>query len=280
MFGAILPPPATADTLGTADSFAVLAGSTVTNVDATTITGNMGVSPGAACTGFVSGTGCTAGAGMVTGTVDLGNAVAGTAQSDLTTGFNTESGLTVTGTYASGVLPTSLGPGVYSVGAGTNLTGTLTLTDGGVGGSIFVFLFSSTLITASNSVVDVSALQPSDSIFWVVDSSATLGNNTVFAGNILASASINFDPGATDNCGRALAENGEVTFAGQDPTSLIQNSVSFGCTSNGFNGTGMGGGGPVPEPSALELALTGLFSIFCLSALRRRKQTSRSMDFC
>lgn len=274
MFGCILPPPATADTLGNADSFAVLAGSTVTNAAyPTAIQGNLGVSPGTAVTGFPPGI-VTDGL-IYTGT----NAVVEGAQSDLTTAFNTESGLAVTGTYASGVLPTSLGPGVYSVGAGTNLTGTLTLTDGGVGGSIFVFLFSSTLITASNSVVNVSGLQPSDSIFWVVDSSATLGNNTVFEGNILASGSISFDPGATDDCGRALAENGEVAFAGQDPTSLVQNSVSFGCTSNGFNGTG-GGGGPVPEPSALELALTGLFAIFCLSAMRRRKQTARSMGFC
>jgi hypothetical protein len=49
----------------------------------------------------------------------------------------------------------------------------------------------------------------------VVGSSATLDVNSAFFANILASSTITFDTGATDLCGRALAENGAVSFAGQ-----------------------------------------------------------------
>ena len=294
MFGATLAPLASADSLNSADNFAVLAGTTVTNVDATIITGNMGVSPASACTGFVAGTGCTLGAGIVNGTVDLGNAIALQAQKDLTTAYTTESLLPSTGAITGGNLTgLTLGPGVYTVGAATsNLTGTLTLTDHGVAGSIFVFQMSSTLITSPGSMINVAGLSPSDQVFWVVGSTATLGDNTAFDGNILALTSIFFDPGATDLCGRALARNGEVTFAGQDATSKIENQVdSTDCTgnlagSNGLNGitaagTGGGGGGTsVPEPGTWELLLAGALSILCFSGLRRHKQNSRSLDFC
>jgi len=293
MFGAVLAPLASADSLNTADSFAVLAGTTVTNVDATIITGDLGVSPGSACTGFVAGTGCTLGAGIVNGTVDLGNAVALQAQKDLSTAYTTEGSLPSTGAITGGNLTgLTLGPGVYTVGAATsNLTGTLTLTDHGVAGSVFVFQFSSTLITSPDSLINVAGLSPSDSVFWVVGSSATLGNNSAFDGNILALTDITFDPGATDLCGRALARNGEVTFAGQDPTSRIENQVdSTDCAgnlagSNGLNGvtaagTGGGGGKSVPEPGTWQLLLVGALSILCLSALRKHKQNSRSLDFC
>jgi hypothetical protein len=294
MFGAMITPLASADSLNSADNFAVLAGSIVTNVDATIITGNMGVSPGSACTGFVAGTGCTLGAGIVNGTVDLGDAIALQAQKDLTIAYTTESLLPSTGAILGGNLTgMTLGPGVYTVGAATsNLTGTLTLTDHGVAGSIFVFQMSSTLITSPGSMINVAGLSPSDQVFWVVGSTATLGDNTAFDGNILALTSIFFDPGATDLCGRALARNGEVTFAGQDATSKIENQVdSTDCTgnlagSNGLNGitaagTGGGGGGTsVPEPGTWELLLAGALSILCFSGLRRHKQNSRSLDFC
>jgi hypothetical protein len=277
--------------LGTADSFAVLAGSTVTNagagvLGATVVTGDLGVSSGDTCTGFAT---CPiTGPGSVIGTVDLdsGIGVAATAKSDLTSAYTTlaaMSGIPVLG----GVLSGALGPGVYTAST-LSLPGTLTLSDGGVAGSVFVFVTGSTLITAPNSVINVSGLSPSDSLFWIVESSATLGDNTVFEGNILALTSISFDPGATDGCGRALAQNAAVTFAGQDATSLIENQISTGCVDTsgaggeGFNGvdtagtggSGPGGGGagtvPAPEPATFALLLSGLFPMGFLMFRNRR----------
>ncbi len=277
---------ASADTLGTADSFAVLAGTEVTNITnpahgLTVITGDLGVSPSAPnlVTGFPPGT--------VTGTIyTYPNAVVGGAKTDLTTAFTALSPLSdpPTATIPGGLLDgLHLGPGVYSVSAPpSNLTGTLYLNDGGVNGSIFVFQMSSSLITSPGAVVDVSGLLPSDSLFWVVDSSATLDVDTTFYGNILAYASITFDPGATDLCGRALAETGEVTFAGQAEPSKTQNAVSIGCTNTyGYGGGGFNGNPPVPpvttpEPGTLPLLGSGFAGLVGMARMTRAKAWTRS----
>src|SRR5215213_6472753 len=71
----------TAPSLGTAQSFAVLGGSTVTNTGPSVITGDLGVSPGSAVTGFPPGL-------VSGGTIHAADAVALQAQSDVTTAYN------------------------------------------------------------------------------------------------------------------------------------------------------------------------------------------------
>src|SRR5579862_7150127 len=70
---------ATMPRLGTALNFAALAGSTVTNTGPSVISGNLGLAPGSAVTGFPPG--------HVTGTVDRSNAVALSAKNNLVTAY-------------------------------------------------------------------------------------------------------------------------------------------------------------------------------------------------
>ena len=191
--------------LGTAESFAVLSGSTVTSTGPTTIVGNLGVSPGLAVTGFPPG--------MVTGgVIHSGDAVAMQAQSDLTTAYNALAGLAcdhdLTGQDLGGL---TLTPGVYCFSSSAQLTGALTLDAQGNPDALFVFQIVSTLTTASNASVLVINGAGSCNAYWVVGSSATLGTTTTFVGNILALTSIALTTGVQVS-GRALARNGAVTM--------------------------------------------------------------------
>src|SRR5581483_9368201 len=123
--------------LGTADSFAVLAGSTVTNTGPSTINGDLGVSPGTAITGFPPGT--------VNGTIHAADAVAGQAQSDLTTAYNDAASRTPPAVVSGDLGGLTLAPGVYKASSSIGLTGTLTLDAQGKPNAVFVFQVGSTL---------------------------------------------------------------------------------------------------------------------------------------
>ncbi len=196
----------TAPTLGTAQSFAVLGGSTVTNTGPTIITGNLGVSPGSAVTGFPPGT-------VAGGSIHAADAVAAQAEADNTTAYGALAGEACNTTYG---VPTDLGgltlvPGVYCFASSAGLTGTLTLNAGGNANAVWVFKVSSTLITASDAAVDLINGAQQCNVFWQVGSSATLGTGTQFVGNVLALASITLNTDATLS-GRALAQVGAVTM--------------------------------------------------------------------
>ncbi|MBK6768224.1 MAG: DUF11 domain-containing protein [Ardenticatenales bacterium] len=196
----------TAPPLGTAGSFAVLAGSTATNTGPTIVNGDLGVSPGSAVTGFPPGV-------VVGGIIHAADAVAAQAQLDATTARNNLAGqacdTNLTGMDLGGMILT---PGVYCFSTSAFLSaGTLTLNALGDPNAVFVFQIGSTLITGSGtSVVIINGGQECN-VFWQVGSSATLGTTTSFRGNILALASVTLNTGAT-LLGRAFASVGAVTM--------------------------------------------------------------------
>jgi len=191
--------------LGSAENYAVLAYSGITNTGLTTINGNIGSFPTAAITDLQA-------IKFSAGTVDQINAHQ--AQIDAVTEYNTlvSTAYTVneSGKDLGGL---TLNAGAYYFSSSAQLTGNLILDARGDPGARFIFKIGSTLTTANNSHVTlINGGNADNTIFWQVGSSAILGNSTTFAGNILANASITLDNSAQILGGRAIALGGAVTM--------------------------------------------------------------------
>ena len=198
------PPMATAT-----KAFAVLGGATVTNTGASSVSGDLGVSPGPAVTGFASVDG---GLGTVTGAIHLNDGVAQAAQTDVAAAYVNLAGQNCD-TVLSGqdLGGKSLAPGVYCFATSAQLTGHLELDAGGDPDAVWVFQIGSTLTTASESSVAVINGGKSCNVWWQVGTFATLGTGTAFVGNILADQSITLTTGASIT-GAALAHSAAVTM--------------------------------------------------------------------
>ena len=195
---------ATAIGLGTADGYAVLAGSGITNTGSTVIAGDLGTFPTTTVTGENDI--------ILTGThrSDTENAAA---KGDLLTAFDNAAGQPSTQTISADLAnpAATLTPGVYTQATAMGLTGTLTLDGGGDADAVFVFQAGDTLTTASASKVVLIGGAQACNVFWQVGVSATLGSDSTFVGTILAGTSITLNDRATV-VGRVLASDGAVTM--------------------------------------------------------------------
>ena len=192
------PLAATSPGLGAAGSYSVLAGQTVTNAGSSTISGDLGVSPGSAVTGFPPG--------IVgpPGTIHTADGSASSAQSANAGTFGAlDQGCTTTYAGVKDLGSLNLGPGVYCADAFV-LSGNLTLSGSGV----WIFKSAAMLTTSPNS--SVSGGDPCN-VWWRLASSGTVGTGSQLIGNILALTSITMQTGASLD-GRVLAQTGSVTL--------------------------------------------------------------------
>ncbi len=191
--------------LGTAGSFVVLSGETVTNTGFTIINGNVGLSPGSSITGFPPG--------VVNGVVHISDAVAAKAKQDLNAAYTDASKRSGAPIPLSGDLGgMTLHPGLYVSATSIELTsGDLTLDALGDEDAIWVFQIGTTFVSMVDRKVILVGNARHDNVFWNTGSSATIGVGSVMVGNFLTQTSITVQTGASME-GRFLTQVGSVTF--------------------------------------------------------------------
>ncbi len=216
--------------LASAVDYAVLAGATITNTGNTIVTGDLGLSPGTAVTGFPPG--------IVIGSKHIADPSAAQAKLDLTIAYNDAKGRTLAPVSVSGNLGgMTLAPGLYKSTSGLEISsGDLTLDAQGDANAVWIFQMGSTLTTTTGRQVILSGGAKAANIFWQVGSSATLGTYSVFKGTIMADQSITMTTGASLE-GRVLARIGAVTLDGN----AINNS---------------GPNGPIPDTTSPTVSST------------------------
>ena len=222
--------------LGTAGAFAVLAGTGISDVPTSSLTGAVGVSPASGTT--ITGLTCAEVSGH-TYSVDAGGplpcretnpGLLTTAVGDETTAYGNAAGRSPDTTFGAG--DNQLGgrvlvPGVYRFGHATtaNLIGNVTLK--GDADSVWILQASSDLVTAGSSSVTLAGGAQACHVFWQVSSSATLGGSSTLKGTVLAGASITVGNGVNVS-GRLLA---------QAAVTLIADSISRPACSSASGGS-------------------------------------------
>jgi hypothetical protein len=237
---------ATQPPLGQATSFAILAGSTVTNTGPTVINGGLGLSAGSSVTGFPPG--------ILNGESHVDDSVAVGAKHDLGIAFGNAFDQGCDKTLTGDLGNRTLVPGVYCYPSDAVLTGTLTLDGKGDANAVFIFKFGSALTTASNSRVSVIN-GGACGVYWQVGSSATLGTDTAFVGTLMAYASITLNTRATIEPGRALAETAAVTM-----DSNVITRPPDTCTLGSASTTPTPAPSPSPSASDTPLTITALLN--------------------
>jgi hypothetical protein len=201
--------PTTMVDLGTASAYAVLSGASVGNTVSapgapfTTLRGRLGVKANTQPTGFPPG--------IVTGVVDVGNAAATQAHSDLVAAYNDVAGRTGGATLAGALAGATILPGLHTVAGAVSNTGTVTLDGGGNTNAVFVFQVNGAMAMAAGSHVVLTNGARASRVFWQVNGAGAIGANADFAGTLMALDAVAVGNGSLVN-GRAFARNGALTL--------------------------------------------------------------------
>ena len=194
-------PPASADpasiSLGTAVTYAVLAGSGIASTGDTVLDGNAGISPAGTVSGFPPGS--------INGTTHNGDPAAAGAYSDLVSAYGDAAGRTGGTPFSGDQNGKTFDAGTFTTGAAFSLTGTMTLDGQGDPNAVFIFQVNAALGAAAASRVALINGAQASGVIWQVSGAVTIGAGAAFQGTILAAGAINLGAGAS-LAGRALSE--------------------------------------------------------------------------
>lgn len=191
-------------TMGTAESFAVLSGGTIENTNATAIVGHVGVGTGSAINGLVPGN-------VTHGDLHFGDSAALQALNDIQIVHDGQIGPCGTELTGQDLGGRTLLPGSYCSVSSAELTGTLVLDAAGDPNAVFVLFIVGRLQTADHSMVVMGGGGKLCNVTWVVGSTATLGSESQFLGNLIGLENVSLGAGAGVT-GRVLARYGTVTM--------------------------------------------------------------------
>jgi hypothetical protein len=274
--------------LGNAESFAVVAGTAITNASSgtapeTVVSGDMAIYPGAgtSITGFPPGQ--VVNGATYTPTSPVASTTAFDARADVTAAF-IDVDLIPPTFPQPGIGPVELGgtsplPGVYSADDFL-LNNAVTLN--GNWDDVWVFQ-ANTLTTGVNSSVILTGDANPCNVFWHLDSDATIEVGTAFVGTVFAGTSIAAKNAATVN-GRLLAAAAVTLDQNQISTPLCLTGPSTppaGGGGTGGGGTTSGGNSTLantgvdatrPALAALLVAILGVVMV-TVSERRVRRRT-------
>jgi hypothetical protein len=204
--------------LGSAATFGVLAGSTITSTGNTIVYGDLGISPGTSLVGFPPG--------IVKGATHLYDGTATQAKTDLSLAFTDANSRTnqaiLLAAELGGLVITQ---GLYKATTTLSLTtGDLTLDAQNDTNAVWIFQIGTTLGVAASRTINLINGARAENIFWAVGTSATIGANTTFRGTVIADQAITLGDNVLFD-GRALAIAAAVTL--DDTLFFVANSVEL-----------------------------------------------------
>ena len=190
--------------LGATSSFALFtAGGAFDSDGATKITGNIGsftVTPAIAIPGTVNGT-----------IFNMGDATLNQPFTDVSTAYADLFSRVPDDVIAIELAGQTLTPGVHSTGSGSaaTLTGNVTLDGQGNPNAIFIIQIDDALaISAFSNVILINSASPNN-VYWQIVGAFTLGNSSVFRGNIVSGGAIELLD-ASSLIGRGLTKAGAI----------------------------------------------------------------------
>ena len=208
--------------LGTASSFAVLTGGSLTNTGQTHVIGDIGT---VASTSFVGQATLSS-----SGHIHLGDSAATAAKTDLQSALISAKLATSTSPISGDLIGLTLLPGAYKSLGALGLTGNLILDAQGVTDAVFLFQVGGALDLAATGNIMVINGGSADNVYWQVEGAVTLGAGSTFSGTVLTEAAITAGTGAVVQ-GRLLSLTGAVTLA-SNKISITNTSVSASTSSS------------------------------------------------